>query len=168
MSNIHHLGVDKTTLKLLAFSSLTTALIAYRDSVLTQLYKVLEVNLITFSAIVASNLILFLTATGNLAGNIFLNAYILNGAGLLTFVGIWYIEWGRRNALASAFLGTSAISVLVVVLEKSGKCDKCGIRPVTYILGHKAYTIVYLKVAIHTLSFLSLPGLQVLDLNDLK
>ena len=87
---------------------------------------------------------------------------------MLTFVGIWYIEWGRRNALASAFLGTSAISVLVVVLEKSGKCDKCGIGPVTYILGHKAYTIVYLKVAIHALSFLSLPGLQVLDLNDLK
>ena len=75
----------------------------------------------------ASNLILFLSATGNLAGNIFLNAYILNGAGLLTFIGIWYIEWGRRNAIASAFLGTAAISVLVVVLEKSGKCDKCGI-----------------------------------------
>ena len=84
------------------------------------------------SAKVASNLILFLSATGNLAGNIFLNAYILNGAGLLTFIGIWYIEWGRRNAIASAFLGTAAISVLVVVLEKPGKfdmwCEACYIN----------------------------------------
>ena len=65
---------------------------------------------------------------------------------MLTFIGIWYIEWGRRNAIASAFLGTSAISVLVVVLEKSGKCDMwCEACYILYILDHKAYTVVYFK-----------------------
>ena len=66
-------------------------------------------------------LLLLHIPTGNLTGNIYANNYLLQSTGLFEFVGIWYIQIGRRPAIASAFLIASALSLALIAFYAAGK-----------------------------------------------
>ena len=65
--------------------------------------------------------IFFSTFSGNLAGNMFVNTYILNGAAVFSVLGVWFIKLGRRNAIASAYLIAAGVSAIVVTMQVCGK-----------------------------------------------
>ena len=56
-----------------------------------------------------------------MAGNLFVNQYIMCGATAFTVFGLFYIQLGRRNSIASAYLIAAGLSAIIVIMQLYGE-----------------------------------------------